>query len=271
MEIMDLAAMSGESVYRSPRPLELNEVLINGNADIKEVSPGKFEREGGYFRKRLLVGKARDVKPEEVNLGKSVSVVFLKIRRKLVERTQGGDIVRSTSEHTGVNDVVDMRDAEGNVESASAKWLREKHPGLRTVQIVYALLLGVNEPELVRISIKGASLGSDAKEKTTNSFYQYLGCFDRSEHIWEYETVLSAVLEEGSKSYFCMNFSKGRKLDDDMQAIAVETLKQVHAKCVELDAARVSRRGQPAPEADTLPAEVITGEQPAVGPDGIPF
>jgi hypothetical protein len=68
--------MSGESTYRAPRALELNELSLNGDADAVEVD-GKLERKGGYFRKRILVDrKNKDEKPEEINLGKSISVVF---------------------------------------------------------------------------------------------------------------------------------------------------------------------------------------------------
>jgi hypothetical protein len=91
-----LSELSGESTYRAPRSLEINEVSLNGDADVKEIAPGKFERKGGYFRKRLLAGRTnRDEKPEEVNLGKSIHVIFLKIRRRLVERADKG---RSSSQ-----------------------------------------------------------------------------------------------------------------------------------------------------------------------------
>src|SRR4051812_46337259 len=95
----ELAAASGESAYRAARALELNEVSINGDADAVEVD-GKLERKGGYFRKRILVGKPKDQKPEEVNLGRTARLVFLKIRRKLVERAQKGEIICSTTSTT---------------------------------------------------------------------------------------------------------------------------------------------------------------------------
>src|SRR4051812_43355251 len=92
----ELAEMSGEAAYRSPRGLELNEILINGDGDIVENSDGTYTKKGGYFRKRILVGrKNNDEKPEEVNLGGEVSIIFLKIRRRLVERGDKGVMVRS--------------------------------------------------------------------------------------------------------------------------------------------------------------------------------
>src|SRR5258708_39179906 len=94
----DPAAASGEQNFRGVRPLELNEVLLNGD-----------DRDGGYFRKRVLIGRTdKNVKPEEIALtrkpgqgktAKPLQVVFLKIRRKLVQRGKGGEIERSTNEH----------------------------------------------------------------------------------------------------------------------------------------------------------------------------
>lgn len=92
-----------------------------------------------------------------MKLGDRVQVIFLKVRRKLVQRGDLGKIMYSTSEHNAATDVVDLFGKNGYIERGSAKALRERYPGLRTIQVVYALLLeGVKEPELVRITIKGA-------------------------------------------------------------------------------------------------------------------
>jgi hypothetical protein len=239
----DPVAASGESTYRAPRALELNELLINGDADVEETAPGQFIRKGGNFRKRILVGKARDQRPEEEKLGDRVQVIFLKVRRKLVQRGDLGKILYSTNEHNTANEVVDLFGENGFIESGSAKALRERYPGLRTIQVVYALFLdGAKEPELVRITIKGASLGSDAKTPDANSFYQYLSSYAREDHWWEYVTELSAILEKGQKSYFCMDFARGQKLDEKFQALALEKMKEVHFRIVEIDEARKAKR-----------------------------
>jgi len=75
---------------RGSRPLELNEVSLNGDGSAKETSPGIWARNGGYFRKRILISKPKDTKPEEINIGKEITVVFLKVRRRLVERAKAG-------------------------------------------------------------------------------------------------------------------------------------------------------------------------------------
>jgi hypothetical protein len=253
----DPVAASGESTYRAPRPLELNEVSINGDADVEETEPGKFIRKGGFFRKRILIGKPRDQKPTEERIGEVASVIFLKIRRKLVQRSGGGEIVFSTNEHTAATDAVDLYDSNGFVRSGSAKAIREAYPGLRTVQIVYALLLnGEDEPEVVRIPIKGASLGSEAKDEKTTNFYDYLSSFVGEEHMWQYITELHAVLEKGQKSYFCIDFKRGFPLDDTALKLALSHMKIVHEKCIEIDKARVAKRAAGAPERVSVTPEI---------------
>jgi hypothetical protein len=246
----DLAELSGESDYRQPRTLELNEVSLNGDADVTETSPGKFDRKGGFFRKRLLVGRTnRDLKPEEQNLGASVRLVFLKIRRKLVECADKGEIIRSTTEHNTKADAVTLYDSRTNqsVRGVAAD-LRKLHEGLRTVQIVYALLLtNTSEPELVRLTVKGASLGSEAKLPDVMDFYTYIASFPRNEHMWQYGTILEPVLEQGRKSYYAINFTHGEKLDPETLVLAEEKLREVALNCREVDDARARKIVQSAP------------------------
>jgi hypothetical protein len=270
----DLSELSGESAYRSPRAIELNEVSLNGDADVFETA-GKLERKGGFFRKRILVGRTnRDEKPQEVDLGKSVSVVFLKIRRKLVERADKGEIIRSTNEHNTQKDAVMLFDSRTNqsVRGVAAD-LRKLHEGLRTVQVVYALLLSQTaEPELVRLTVKGASLGSEAKAKEVPDFYTYIGSFPRNEHIWQYATELTLALEQGRKSYYAINFTRAEKLDEETLALAETKLKEVALNCREVDEARARK------VVDSAQVEIVPGEKEEVAypnddinPDDIPF
>jgi hypothetical protein len=239
----DYASMSGESTYRAPRPLELNEVSLNGDAEIVEEANGTYTKKGGYFRKRLLVSRAnRDQKPEEINLGNTVDVVFLKIRRRLIERGQNGEILRSTNEHDNRGSVVNLYDpfTKQTIRN-NAQALREQYSNLRTVQVVYALLCGPNEPELVRVNIKGSSLGSDNKDPNVKTFYDYMGSFEKGEHMFDFVTKLTPVLEKGAKSYYTVNFERGEKLDEKQLAYALQRLEEVYEKCVELDAAAAAK------------------------------
>jgi hypothetical protein len=273
----DPSVASGESNYNAPRPLELNEVMLNGDGDVNEVTPGKFERKGGYFRKRLIVGNPKGEKPEEVNLGTEVRLVFLKIRRRLVQRGADGKIVRSTTEHNAPNESVFLyEDGSKQPVAGVASDLRTKHEGLRTVQHVYALLLGAKEPELVKLVLKGASLGSDVKADGVTKFYEYLGSFGK-EHFYEYETVLKPVFEQGKKSYFAINFVRGEKLDAATYALAMQHMKAVHEKCVEIDTARALKiaRGVTSdivPDGEAAPEETgVEYPKDDINPDDIPF
>lgn len=273
----DPAAASGESNYKGAQGLTLNEVSLNGDGDVREVSPGQFIRKGGFFRKRILIGAKKDEKPEEENLGNPVSVVFLKIRRKLVQRGADGKIVRSTSEHNDKSDAVLLYEAgKQQPESGVAADLREKYEGLRTVQVVYALLLGhpTEEPELVRITIKGASLGSESKADDRTDFYSYLGSFKGDDHFYQYETLMEAVLENGKKTYFATNFKRGSKLSENNYAYAMNKMRLVHEKCMEVDTTRAARIAKGATvEIPDAPEDVAGVDYPKddINPDDIPF
>jgi hypothetical protein len=113
---------------------------------------------------------------------------------------------------------------------------------LRTVQIVYALLLTTaNEPELVRITVKGASLGSEAKAEGVPTFYQYISSFPREAHMWEYITELSAVVEEGAKTYFAIDFKQLTKLTPEELTLAEAKLREVAQNCRDVDEARAAK------------------------------
>lgn len=250
----ELAAMTGQSSVQGSPKLVLNEVLINGDPD------------AGFYRKRLWVDKGEG-KPEEEDLGKNLNVIFLKIRRKLVERSKKGEIVRTTNEHNTVQDTVTVYEEGKEVFSGNAKEARTRFEGMRTVQVVYALLIHpTKEPELVRLTVKGASLGSEAKAKETMDFYQYVSTFE-NEPILNYITQLGVVREEGVKPYYCMTFARGPKVEKLLPA-AMEKLQEVHtytektAKAAPVPAAAV-------PAMDDFAEYEATTDEP--NPGDIPF
>lgn len=228
MEQDKLIEMTGQSNYQSAPRLVVNEVLINGDGDI-EQRDGQYVHKGGYFRKRIWVGKPEDAKPEDVRLGENVDVIFLKVRRKLVQRSNEGGIVRSTNEHNSADDVVSVFEEGKKVFTGSARKARETYDGLRTIQVVYALFVdGTKEPELVRVTIKGASLGSDSRDKKYPNFYEYLGSFGK-EALCQYVTRLGVVLEEGKKKYYTVTFTKGERVAGDMlEMFVIPQLTNVH-------------------------------------------
>jgi hypothetical protein len=269
---------SGESAMRGARPLELNEISLNGDGSVKEIAPGKFERKGGFFRKRILIGKPKDVKPEEVSLGNEITLVFLKVRRRLVERAREGEIVRSIGEHNSPSDAVTLYENATKLKfNGVAKDLREKFPNLRTVQIVYALLVTpTTEPELVRFIVKGASLGSEVKAEGVMDFYEYISSFTGEDHFYQYKTVLTPVMEEGKQTYFAIKFVRGEKLSEKSYSVALERMKEVHENCVEMDTQRAQRIVSATTTDIQLEPSDTSGDLPPnmtedIDPDSIPF
>jgi hypothetical protein len=236
----ELTDAAGETHYRRTPPLVLNEVSLNGSGSLKQTAEGKMEPAGGYFRKRLYAGhRNRNEKPEEENLGNSIKIVFLRKRRKLVERGgTDGSIVRATNEHNHPKEAVTLYEsASKQSEVGIAADLRTKYSGLRTVEIIYALLMVEGEePELVRIPVKGSSLGSDAKAETTTDLYKYMASFAGKEHMWQYHTMLVPVFETGKMSYFAIDFKRGEKIDDETIAnVVAPMLRKVRENLDEVD------------------------------------
>lgn len=216
-----LSQMSGESAFRKPKALILDEIKINGKA--------------GHFSKVLFTKeKKKDEKTEVQDLGKQIKVVFLKIRRKLSEPYNPKKESRITSEHNGVNDMVMMFGPDSKKGVASD--LRKEFDGLKTIQIVYCIDLATGNT--VRLAVRGASLGSDNKAKDTTSFYDYLTSFKKSEdeHFYEYETVLTAITESGQLgAYYCMDFKRGDRLSDEMMESVAVQMEKVHKNIEEND------------------------------------
>jgi hypothetical protein len=274
----ELAEASGEQHWNQVRPLELNEVTLNGDADATEVNR-KLERKGGYFRKRVYVGhRDRNQKPEEMNLGKSLELVILRKRRKLVERGEKGKIVRSTNEHNHPKEAVTLyRSAENTSETGVATDLRKSYPQLRTVEVIYALVNPRgDEPELVRFVVKGASLGSEAKADDVNTIYSYLGSFTGKEHAWQYYTELAPVVEQGQKTYFAIDFKRGEKIDDDTLAnVVAPALRKVRDNIEQVDKSRATKIAQEVVADEEAAEEVDESEDQSISdgpnPDDIPF
>lgn len=253
---MNTKELTGQSNYQSRDRLVLNEVLLNGDK--------------GYLRKRIWVGRTRDQqeKPEEIDLGKETKVIFLKIRRKLVERGRDGSITRSSGEHNTVNDTVTIYESKEQVYTGNAREARKKFEGLRTVQIVYALLSQAkSEPELVRVLVKGASLGSDSKPEGVLDFYQYLGSFGE-DAICDFITKLGVVQEHGMKDYYAMTFSRGDLVPESLREFVLEKLQFVHDYTSKSDAGKIDIVKESVAEEEV---DEIKYPEEEINPEDIPF
>lgn len=274
----DPAEASGENATRGSRLLVLNEVSLNADGAIKEKD-GQYEKQGGFFRKRVIIGNPKDQKPQEINLGERITLVLLKVRRKLVERGEKGKIIRQTNEHTSPKETVTLYESETNNKiTGVASDLRTQFPQLRTVQIVYALLVQGSTVELVRFIVKGASLGMQEKQEGVTDFYAYLSSFSGDDHFYGFKTELSPVKVEAQQTFYVINFQRGEKLSETSYKMAMDHMRKVHESCVAVDTERAMRVVANATvEKDVEPVDegIVDGDDAGAGvdinPDDIPF
>lgn len=254
----EMARKSGEQNYKKPKKLILNEIKINGT-------------DGNFIKTLFTQPKDSAGKYENKDLGESVEVVFLKIRRKLTEFKKDRGLIRNTTEHSVPTDTVMMYGDDQQKGQASA--LREKFPGLRTQQIIYAI--DTTGKEIVRVIAKGASLGSENKAEGVNGFYDYLSSFGKDEHTWEYTTVLTPAKEKSALgTYYCINFQRGKKLTDAQLEKVSTSMDEVCAHTDAEDEYNGAKAEKPA-EAIAKPSEqeIETIEYPTdeINAEDIPF
>lgn len=215
-----LQEMSGET--KSAPRLDLNEIRLDGKTGeyvyISRLS-GLQEQPDG--KKKFPSRK----------LGNKIEVIFIRVRRKL-RQYRKGEKALTTNEHTSKYDMLTLF-GEPTVIKGTNDTLREKFPLLKTNQIVYALfrdeISGVYE--LVRLTIKGASLGSENKQKDVHDFYSYISSFKKGgadEHFYEHVTCLGVIEESGDLgSYYAMTFNQGQKLVEGEMGVVAENMKKV--------------------------------------------
>jgi hypothetical protein len=215
----DLSKYSGEEHMQSAPRLDTNFLRLNGKKGyfelIKMTEPKVRDEKTG-----------RDVYATE-NLGPQIDVIFLRIRRKLVEKLESKPGLStpkpaSSNEHNHkgerlmlwVEKIKENNKRETHVEYGTSDELRAKYDKLRTQQIVYVLYRG----ELVRLTVKGAALGSEAKAKDVASFYDYIASFKTNpqardgekDHFYDFVTELHVVEEANDMGeYYAMTFKRG--------------------------------------------------------------
>jgi len=119
--------------------------------------------QGGYFRKRILIGNPRGEaegdQPRQQDHGGISEGPPTPRRARAVAMVRSALQPASTIIRKSPLILFDKA-AEKKIPGV-AEDLRKSYPNLRTVQIVYALLLtGTTEPELVRLVVKGSSLAA---------------------------------------------------------------------------------------------------------------
>lgn len=209
----------------------LNRISLNGNADAMEDAKGKLVRPDVTYRKQIFVGKEQDERPETVNIGSPIEVIFVKSRRRLVARDSQGFQVMSTSQHEHPNQTVTLWQEGKMIDKAPAKELREKYEDLRTVQETYVIM---PDGELAILIVKGASLGSKTRDEKLPTFYQYLQSL-KEDGIFAHKTILGGVLEKGAKNFYTCTFEKGRPTTDEEKLAVLEHSDTLTALMAEYD------------------------------------
>lgn len=213
----ELQQMTGANDYTKPTLMKLKTMRLHGDT-------------GKFVITHLDKPKGADDRYEQTEIEGAISVVFLKVRRKLFEGSRDG-IEAQTNEHNTPNDVVNLwRKGEKEAVRGVARELRSQYENLRTEQIVYVRYKG----EIYRLSVKGASLSGT--DETTN-FYQYLTSFNDLEiGFWDTQTRLVPTEGgDGKRSYYFIDFQMGDALTDEQKQAVYENIKTVHDNCKKVD------------------------------------
>lgn len=203
---MSLSEMSGET-KTAPR-LELNEIMLNGQQ-------GQYV----YINKKAgLIDLGNGKKGfEKKLLGDNIKVIFLRIRRKL-RQFRKGEKALTTNEHNSKYDSLTLFGLDKIIKGSNDD-LRKEYPLLKTNQIVYAIYKNGDTEEVVRLIVRGSSLGSENKAKDVDDFYSYISSFKKGgadDHFYEHVTGLGTVAEQSDMGqYFAMRFTRGEKLSDN--------------------------------------------------------
>ena len=263
-QLARLKAQSGGTSNGVALPV-LNRISLYGNADAVEDDKGNLVRPKISYRKQIFVGKASDQKPESVDLGSPIEVIFVKSRRRLVERDSQGFQVMSTSQHASPTQVVTLWKAGQVLDRGVAKDLRAKYEGLRTIQETYVLL---PDGELAVLISKGAALGSENRDKKYPTFYEYLQDVHKSGGMFAYKTILGGVLEKGAKQYYTSTFEKGRPTTAAEQLLVLDQSDKLTEIIEQYDAENAKVQVKTVVD-DEVAAEVEIGDTP--NPDDVPF
>jgi hypothetical protein len=156
-----------------------------------------------------------------------VAIRILKIRKVLVDLDRN----MRTSEHVSNKDdiVLFERDLTTKknkiIQRGTAADIRSEYTSLTTQQRVYCLY----KDELIILVVKGASFGSPNKPSNSIPFYDYLSSFQNDEHVWEYETIITPIIEQGPKGkYYAISFSRGKELSSEELDLTGKKMKELY-------------------------------------------
>ncbi len=153
--------MTGESNFK--RAERYSEITFNGNK-------GEF-----FYRNKDAERDEQTKKFPKESLGNEIAVVFLKVRRVLQAKYKPDTPTLRTSEHNVKGDIVVLYEGKERRGVVVADGDLAKEKGLYTNQIVYCYF--PEKKEVVKVVLKGSSLGSKKTAKGVMKFYDYMQSF----------------------------------------------------------------------------------------------
>ena len=248
----DIDGMTGEGNFR--RDNKYSEVTFNG-------AKGEF-----FFRDKDAEKDEATGKYPKENLGQSLEVVVLKIRRMLQEKYRPNAQLYRTTEHNVKGDRVLLYKGKDRAGVVTADKELAMTNRMYTHQVVYCY--SPVKREVVRLIVKGASLGSEKTSKGVLKFYDYIQSFKEGEHLRDFMTKLVPVPEEGPNgSYYAIDFQRGEALDDAKKEKVIGLIKEVHESIQRADA-KLNLAGQ---AASTPPDEEIVVPEDEAEEDGFKY
>lgn len=224
---MDTTSKTGQDNFKRSPQYKLDELHVQGDVSKSKMWP----IEVGHFKLKNTAGEPDGENGyAQKDLGAEVQVVFLKIRRKLSKYWKSPKTSWNTNEHDRGQDVVSLYGVDGGEKVGVADDLRKMYEELRTQQIIYCFVPSLNK--VVRLIVKGASLGSENKAEGVMGFYDYLNSFNKDNaHVHEYITILKGIPES---DYYTIQFVRGEKLTDERIAKINGLIDVVHDKVTEI-------------------------------------
>jgi len=211
MNIDELAKYAGEEHFMKAPKLTFTDMGLDGRT--------------GEFFTNVKVGDKWAKKPLEND---KLELVILRIRRKLSAWDDATETIISSSEHNTPSEIIPLWKGKKKIDSGTGYELRERHKELKTQHLVYCLY---DNKDLIRLTVKGSSLGDKEKIKDIYGFYDYLNSFsrDKGEHIWMFKTSINKKLgKKGATVFYSMTFTKGEKLEEPMMLEVADKLKMLH-------------------------------------------
>lgn len=242
----DLAQMSGENNMKSSSFPRYDEITLDGNYGVYKVKHITQELE------EVIEGGVTKKKYPTSELGGEIELVWLKVRRQLVESSDTG-LIRQTNEHNTKNDVVTIKhwtgQADENLVANTINGNTGKYPKMKVRQIIYALNL--KDQKVYRLISKGMSNSMQNKPDDAVLFFDYVFGMAEDEHFYTQTNKMEArqvKTKVGIKYY--SHFTKGRTLNENEMELVKKKMKEVHDAVSAYDESRSKIVPEPQVEID---------------------